>query len=168
MLWQIQINVGKWIDSGECAVIDSKNKGSINDQDIEKLVRDMKFNKSKIGVIITTQQDQLRLKENPCGVYRFENGYVITTSRQNSNHHITIKFLRDILAKMFYETRDTEKQEKIIDTNKLTAILSDIMKVRESHKKIKSKAEGIIQEVDWEDTYLQEKLQEAWKILTGA
>jgi len=165
--WRVQINVGRWIDSGENVIIDSKDKSSVNDQDIDKLLRDMGFNKSRIGIIITAKENQLRLKESPTGIYRFDRGYVILTSREHANHHIILRFVRDILTRMFYESKNSEKQEKTIDTNKLTAILTDIMKVRESHKKIKSKAEGIIQEVDEEDAYLQEKLEEAWKVLTG-
>ena len=165
--WRVQINVGRWIDSGENVIIDSKDKSSVNDQDIDKLLRDMEFNKSRIGIIIAAKQNQLRLKECPVGVYRFDKGYLIITSREHFNHHIILKFVRDVLTRMFYESKNSEKQEKTIDTNKLTAILTDIMKVGESHKKIKSKAEGIIQEVDEGDAYLQEKLQEAWKVLTG-
>lgn len=164
LLDNILINVGKWVESNVGAVIDSKNKGSIAESDIEKLRRDMKFSKKEIGLIIAVKQEQLRLKETPCGIYRSEEGYILVTSRENLNHHITMKFARDILGRLIYELR-MNKEEKVIDVSKLNSIIGDIAKASEYHKKIRQKAEGIIKDVDSEDDYLKLKFQEAWKVL---
>jgi Zn-finger nucleic acid-binding protein len=165
ILWSnILVNVGKWIESDVGAVIDSKDKGSITGTDIEKLRRDMKFGKKEIGLIIAAKQEQLRMKETPCGIYRSEEGYILVTSRENLNHHIAMRFVRDVLARLLYEMR-INKEEKAIDVGKLSSILNDIEKSKEYHKKIKSKAQGIINDIDLEEDYLKIKFQEAWRIL---
>jgi hypothetical protein len=164
LLENILINIGKWVESNVGAVIDSKNKGSIVESDIEKLRRDMKFGKKEIGLIIATKQEQLRMKEMPCGVYRSEEGYILVTSRENLNHHIAMRFTRDILGRLIYELR-MNKEEKVIDVSKLNSIIDDISKASEYHKKIRQKAEGIIKDVDSEEDYLKIKFQEAWKVL---
>jgi len=164
LLNNILINVGKWVESNVGAVIDSKNKGSIAESDIEKLRRDMKFNKKEIGLIIATKQGQLRLKETPCGVYRSEEGYILVTSRENFNHHIAMRFARDVLARLLYELK-MNKEEKAIDVVKLSSIINDIAKAMEYHKKIKSKALGIVDDINSEEDYLKLKFQEAWRIL---
>jgi hypothetical protein len=164
VLWpNILANIGKWIETDVGAIIDSKDKGSITESDIEKLKRDMKFGKKEIGLIIAAKQEQLRLKETPCGVYKSEEGFILVTSRENLNHHITMRFARDILARLIYESRS---KEKVIDISKLSAVLNDIAKTKEYHKKIKSKAQGIIKDVDSEESYLNQKIQDAWKILS--
>jgi len=166
ILWDnIQIDAGSWTNSGISATIDSKDKGKISESDLVKLRRDMKFNKTIIGIIIAKRQDQLRMKETPCGIHRIEEGFVIITSRENSNYHIAIRFVRDVLARMFYETR--EIKERPIDTGRLAALLSDIMNSKEYRKRIRSKAEGIIRDVNEEEDYLNYKFEEAWQILNS-
>lgn len=164
-LWQnIHINIGKWIDSGIGAVIDSKSKSKINEYDIDKLKRDMKFCRKEIGIIIAAKQSQLRMKEIPCGIYRSEEGYILVASRENLNHHIALRFVRDVLARLLYEMR-ASKEDSDIDVGKLSSMLNDIEKAKEYHKKVKSKAQGIINDIDSEEDYLKMKFQEAWKLL---
>lgn len=166
ILWQNILTSlgGKWVESGVGCVIDSKDKGSITENDIEKLRRDMKFSKKEIGLIIATKQEQLRLKELPCGVYKSDEGYILVTSREGLNHHIAMRFARDVLARLLYEMK-MNKEEKTIDVGKLGSIINDIAKTMDYHKKIKSKALGIVDDINSEEDYLKSKLQEAWKTL---
>jgi len=164
VIWSdIQINTqGKWTSSGIGAVIDSKDKGKVTEGDIIKLQRDMKFNKMPIGMIIAAKQDQLRLKETPCSVEVCEEGYIFVASRENLNHHVLLRFARDILVRKMHESDDNKKT---LDTDKLKTLISDIMKYKEFHAKIKTKAGGIIRDVETEETYIDQKIQEAWVIL---
>lgn len=164
-LWSsIQINMGKWVDSGVGAIIDSKDKRKITEGDINKLKQDMKFHKKNIGIIIARKQEQLRLKEQPCGIEVCQEGYLFVTSRENQDHHIVLRFVKDVLARKIYESKG---KQKALDTSKLKTLLNDIMKAKEYHRKIKSKASGIIKDVDSEEAYLDSKIQEAWEILEG-
>jgi hypothetical protein len=165
ILWpNILVNIGKWIETGIGAIIDSKDKGTITEADIEKLKRDLNFGKKEIGLIIAAKQEQLRLKESPCGVYKTEEGFVLVTSRENLNHYIAMRFIRDVLSRLIYESR-IGKENKIIDISRLSSVLNDIARTKEYHKKIKSKAQGIIKDVTSEETYLDSKIQEAWNVL---
>jgi len=165
ILWSdIQINMqGIWTSSGVGAIIDSKDKGKISEkEDIEKLKRDMQLRNKIIGVLVAKDQSQLRLKEVPCGIEFCQEGYVFVTSRENLDHHLLLRFIRDVLARKMYELKD---KQKTLDTDKLKALLNDIMKYKSYHIKIKSKASGIIEDVNSEEDYLDPKIQEAWKIL---
>lgn len=164
VIWSdIQINTqGKWTSSGIGAVIDSKDKGKVTEGDIIKLQRDMKFNKIPIGMIIVAKQDQLRLKETPCSVEVCEEGYIFVSSRENLNHHVLLRFVRDILVRKMHESDDNKKT---LDTDKLKTLISDIMKYKEFHAKIKTKAGGILRDIETEETYIDQKIQEAWVIL---
>jgi len=165
LLWNIRISKGnQWANSGVTAVIDSKDKTKITEEDLEKLKRDMKFNRSSIGIVITAAQHQLRLRELPCGVYESEEGYVLVTSKEASMHHTIVKFTRDILAKILYESGKTGK--KVADISKLSTVLNDLTKYKDYSKKIRSKASGIISDVDAEEDYLDIKIKEAWEILS--
>lgn len=165
ILWtNISVNIGKWVETDIGCVIDSKDKNSVAENDIEKLRRDMKFSKKEIGLIIAAKQEQLRLKETPAGVYQSGEGYILVTSRENFNHHIAVRFARDVLARLLYEMK-MNKEEKAIDVVKLSSIINDIAKAMEYHKKIKSKALGIVDDINSEEDYLKLKFQEAWRIL---
>jgi hypothetical protein len=165
LLTSVQINLGRWVDSGIGIVIDSKDKNSITEEDIEKLKEDMQFHKKNLGMIVTKKQDQLRLKERPAGVYTFEKGCIIVVSRENMEHHVALMFLRDILVPYLYKIFNKETDQNQIDIPKLTQILVDIMKYETYHKKIKKKASGIILDIEEEEIYIKEKLKEAWEIL---
>jgi len=165
LLTSVQINLGRWVDSGIGIVIDSKDKNSITEEDIEKLKEDMQFHKKNLGMIVTKKQDQLRLKEKPAGVYTFEKGCIIVVSRENMEHHVALMFLRDILVPYLYKIFNKETDQNKIDIPKLTQILVDIMEYETYHKKIKRKVSGIILDIEEEETYIKEKLKEAWKIL---
>jgi len=166
ILWSsIQINIGRWVDSGIGAIIDSKDKGMITEGDIEKLKVDMLFHKKNIGMLIAKKQDQLRLKERPAGIYTFDKGCVIVTSRENMEHHIAMMFLRDVLVPYLYKIFNKDTDQNQIDIPKLTQILNDIMKYESYHRKIKTKASGILVDIEEEESYIKEKLKEAWKIL---
>jgi hypothetical protein len=165
LLWNIRISVGKqWIDSGISVTIDSKDKRKITEEDLEKLGRDMRFNKSKVGMIIASKQSQLRLKESPCGICELDEGYILITSREASSHHLAIKFVRDILAKMLYESN--KKEKSVVDISKLSTLMNDLVKYKDYHRGIRLKANGIIKDVDSEENYLDAKIKEAWEILS--
>lgn len=166
ILWSsIQINIGRWIDSGIGAIIDSKDKGTITEGDVEKLKTDMVFHKKNIGMLIAKKQDQLRLKERPAGIYTFEKGCIIVTSRENMEHHIAMMFLRDILVPYLYKIFNKDIEQNQIDISKLTQILNDILRYKSYHRKIRTKASGILTDLEEEEAYIEDKLQEAWKIL---
>ena len=74
-----------------------------------------------------------------------------------------MRFVRDILARMFHE--GMEKEKTLIDTEKLSVLLREVMGSNEYHRKIKSKANGIINDVDDEEKYLSSRFSEIWKLL---
>jgi predicted RNase H-like nuclease (RuvC/YqgF family) len=166
ILWKnVQINLGGWIDSHVGVIIDSKDKNSVTEEDIEKLKEDMQFHKKNLGMIIVKKQDQLRLKERPAGIYSFDRGCIIVVSRENMEHHVALMFLRDILVPYLYKIFNKEIDQNQIDIPKLRQIFIDIMKFESYHKKIKKKASGIILDIEEEEIYIKEKLKEAWEIL---
>jgi len=160
ILWSdIQINMQEmWTSSGVGAIIDSKDKGKISEkEDIEKLKRDMQLRNKNIGVLVAKNQSQLRLKEVPCGIEFCQEGYVFITSRENLDHHIVLRFIRDVLARKMYELKD---KQKTLDTDKLKTLLNDIMEYKNYHVKIKSKASGIITDIDSEEKFIDVKIKE--------
>ncbi len=145
-------------------VIDSKDKGKITSEDINKLRSDMKSRSSRVGIVIATKQEQLRQKETPCGVYNFGEGVVIVTSRENFSHHIAIRLVRDVLAsRLSEETKPVNK----VDVKKLAGVLSDIANTKEFFEKIRAKAGQIADLSDEGEAALKKKFDEASKLLAA-
>jgi uncharacterized protein (UPF0212 family)/regulator of replication initiation timing len=166
VLWKnIATNIGKkWVCTGISATIDSKDKGKLNEEDIDKLARDMKFHNAPIGVIVVTKQDQLRKKEVPCAIYDNEAGYIVVCSREYLNHHIALKLIRDLVVRKMFETKNSEHSKKI-DTESLGNVLRDILSVNEQARRIKSKANSIMQDSEDIENFISAKVKAALEFL---
>jgi hypothetical protein len=118
-------------------VVDNKDKDSVTEVDIEKLVRDAKEQRTPVAVLLTREEDQLRQLDKDCRWSPKDNVWILRTTRQWLARDLDI--LRPVLERVRTEGSDfLEKNAALAEQVRRTFVDID-----EMDKELKKAAKSI-------------------------
>lgn len=85
-------------------VVDNKDKATITEDDIKKLLRDCKERKMMVGVIVTRDENQLRAADRDCRWAQQDGGWMLRTTRAWLQRDLEV--LKPIFERMRVEGPD--------------------------------------------------------------
>lgn len=156
-----------WVHTGLKLVIDSKDKNNVIKDDVDKLCRDMEYWDAEIGMIIATDEIQLRLKDKPCSLTPTGKGLLIITSKTNRNHHLVLKLLEMFSRQKYLQKMSTTIFRELIQNKLLYNKINELFGYKQYLEKAKDNAVKTEKSIKELDEFLEPKLKEISEMIAS-
>jgi hypothetical protein len=156
-----------WVNTGLKLLIDSKDKEKVMQNDVDKLWNDMGYWGIEIGLMIASDEGQLRLKDRPCSLIQTEKGLMIITSRSNRNHHLVLQLLGMFARQKYLQKLSTTVFKELIQNKLLYNKISELFNYKQYLEKAKDHAVKTEKSIKELDEFLEPKLKEISEMIAS-